>query len=74
MPRGDRRVAPAEIDATLREEPSDDLALPRGLLLMAWEQGVAVGCAGLRLRTGGVGEVTRVFVAPAAPSAVSAPN
>ena len=70
-----------EIAAAMSEEPSDDLAPPRGLLLLAREKarenqrekpredGVVLGCAGLRLLPGAPGhaaEVTRVFVVPAA--------
>jgi N-acetylglutamate synthase-like GNAT family acetyltransferase len=50
----------------MREEPSDDLALPRGLFLVARAEGAVFGCAGLRLLPGRIGEVTRVFVVPAA--------
>ena len=50
----------------MREEPSDDLAPPGGLLLVAVQDGAVLGCAGLRLLPGGIGEVTRVFVMPAA--------
>jgi len=55
-----------EIAAAMTEEPSDDLAPPRGLLLVAHEKGGVLGCAGLRLLPGHVAEVTRVFVVPAA--------
>ena len=57
-----------EIAAAMREEPSDDLTSPRGLLLVAREKGNVLGCAGLRLLPGHVAEVTRVFVVPAARS------
>jgi GNAT superfamily N-acetyltransferase len=65
----------------MREDPSDDLALPHGLILVAREEGTVLGCAGLRLppgiqqpgvpvpgiqQPGRVAEVTRVFVVPAA--------
>ena len=50
----------------MREEPSDDLAPPHGLLLVAQENDDVLGCAGLRLLPGRVAEVTRVFVVPAA--------
>jgi ribosomal protein S18 acetylase RimI-like enzyme len=50
----------------MTEEPSDDLAPPRGLLLVAQEKGGVLGCAGLRLLPGHAAEVTRVFVVPAA--------
>jgi ribosomal protein S18 acetylase RimI-like enzyme len=60
-----------EIAAAMREDPSDDLALPRGLILVAHEEGAVLGCAGLRLppgiqQAGRTAEVTRVFVVPAA--------
>jgi ribosomal protein S18 acetylase RimI-like enzyme len=55
-----------EIAAAMREDPSDDLAPPRGLLLLAQEKQDVLGCAGLRLLPGRVAEVTRVFVVPAA--------
>ena len=55
-----------EIAAAMREEPSDDLTPPHGLLLVAQEKGNVLGCAGLRLLPGHVAEVTRVFVVPAA--------
>ena len=55
-----------EIAAAMSEDPSDDLAPPRGLLLVAREKGDVLGCAGLRLLPGHVAEVTRVFVVPAA--------
>ena len=55
-----------EVDAALRDDPSDDLAPPRGALLVAVEDGAVLGCAGLRLLPDGVAEVTRVYVAPAA--------
>jgi len=50
----------------MREDPSDDLTLPGGLLLVAQEKGSVLGCAGLRLLPGHAAEVTRVFVIPAA--------
>jgi GNAT superfamily N-acetyltransferase len=55
-----------EIAAAMRDDPSDDLAPPDGLLLVACENGDVLGCAGLRLLPGRIGEVTRVFVVPAA--------
>jgi ribosomal protein S18 acetylase RimI-like enzyme len=55
-----------EIAAAMREDPSDDLTLPGGLLLVAQEKGSVLGCAGLRLLPGHAAEVTRVFVIPAA--------
>src|SRR5207248_72815 len=55
-----------EVAAVMREDPSDDLTPPGGPLLVAVQDGDVLGCAGLRLLPGGVGEVTRVFVMPAA--------
>ena len=61
-----RQSTEDEIAAAMREDPSDDLTLPSGLLLIAQEESSVLGCAGLRLLPGHVAEVTRVFVAPAA--------
>ena len=61
-----RPATEEEIDSALREYPSDDLVAPGGVLLVASECGEVLGCAGLRLLPDGVGEVTRVFVVPAA--------
>ena len=56
--RGDRRC--------LLDDPSEDLAAPRGTFLVAQRGETVVGCAGLRLLPDGLGEVKRVFVAPLA--------
>lgn len=61
-----RQASRAEVAAAMRAEPSDDLSPPGGLLLVARRSGVVVGCAGLRVLPGGTGELTRLFVAPAA--------
>ena len=61
-----RQATEEEITAAMREDPSDDLELPLGLLVVAHEDGAVLGCAGLRLLPGRIGEVTRVFVVPAA--------
>src|ERR1700674_5525533 len=61
-----RQAAEEEITAAMREDPSDDLELPHGLLAVAHEEGAVLGCAGLRLLPGEIAEVTRVFVVPAA--------
>ncbi|MDY7526356.1 MULTISPECIES: GNAT family N-acetyltransferase [unclassified Cryobacterium] len=45
---------------------SDDLVAPRGILLLARQGLTVLGCAGLRVRPGEIGEVTRVFVEPTA--------
>ena len=63
--RHHNRVATdAEVAAVMRAEPSDDLCPPGGLLLLACRDGAVLGCAGLRLLDTGIGEVTRLFVAP----------
>ena len=59
-----RQATEDEIAAAMRDEPSDDLAPPHGLLLVAYEDGNVLGCAGLRLLPGQIAEVTRVFVVP----------
>lgn len=72
MSRGyGRPVSEAEVDTWMREEPSDNLVPPTGLLLVA-RDGVArdgdavLGCVGLRLLGDGIGEIARVFVVPQA--------
>ena len=57
-----RAATACEVDAAMRDGPSDDLAV----LLVAWRDGVALGCSGLRLLGHGTGEVKRVFVRPQA--------
>jgi GNAT superfamily N-acetyltransferase len=59
-----RAATAAEVEAAMTAEPSGDLHPPSGLLLLARRGGTAVGCAGLL--PGGLGEVTRMFVAPPA--------
>jgi GNAT superfamily N-acetyltransferase len=61
-----RRATEEEIDAAIREDPSDDLALPHGALLVGHEDEAICGCAGPRFLPDGVGEVKRLFIAPAA--------
>jgi ribosomal protein S18 acetylase RimI-like enzyme len=55
-----------DLREAFREFPSDDLAPPDGLLLVAHLDGAVEGCAGLRPLGDGVGEVKRVWVAPRA--------
>jgi GNAT superfamily N-acetyltransferase len=55
-----------EIDASLREDTSSDLAPPSGVFLLARQRSEVLGCAGLRWLPQGVGEVKRLFVAPGA--------
>ena len=61
-----RAATQREVDAAMAAEPSADLWPPHGLLLVARHGGAVIGCAGLRLVAAGIGEVTRVFVMPAA--------
>jgi len=61
-----RDATDGEVDAEMRDDPSDDLCPPGGLLLVARSGAAVIGCVGLRLLPGGLGEVTRVFVQPAA--------
>jgi ribosomal protein S18 acetylase RimI-like enzyme len=55
-----------DVRAGLRDFPSDDLQPPRGVLVVALRAGAVAGCAGLRFIDAGLGEVTRVYVAPPA--------
>jgi ribosomal protein S18 acetylase RimI-like enzyme len=57
-----RPALPGEIIAAQDDYPNTDLISPQGMLLVARNGSVVVGCAGVRLRDGDVGEVTRVFV------------
>jgi ribosomal protein S18 acetylase RimI-like enzyme len=59
-----RPATVAEIDAVLRDEPSDDLILPTGLLVAAIAERDPVGCGGVRLLADGIAELTRIHVAP----------
>jgi len=61
-----RQATEDEVDAEMRDDPSDDLCPPGGLLLVARRGTAIIGCVGLRLLPGGLGEVTRVFVEPGA--------
>ena len=61
-----REATDGEVDAEMRADPSDDLCPPGGLLLVARAGKAIIGCVGLRLLPGGLGEVTRVFVESAA--------
>ena len=61
-----RQATDEEIDASLREDSSSDLAPPSGVFLVARQRDAVLGCAGLRLLPERVGEVKRLFVAPAA--------
>jgi ribosomal protein S18 acetylase RimI-like enzyme len=61
-----REATDAEVEAEMRADPSDYLRPPGGLFLVARAGQAVIGCVALRLLPGGLGEVMRVFVAPAA--------
>lgn len=61
-----RTASRAEVDAAMRDEPSDDLTLPGGLFLVSARDNAVAGCGGLRFVGQGLAEVTRVFVVPGA--------
>ncbi|SCL72579.1 GNAT family N-acetyltransferase [Micromonospora peucetia] len=58
-----RPVRPGEVAAAMADDPSDDLAAPTGILLVAYRVGVPAACVGLRYRPG-LAELTRVYVRP----------
>jgi GNAT superfamily N-acetyltransferase len=58
-----RPVTNADVEQYMLDDPSDELTPPTGLFLLVRVEGVPVGCAGLELLPGGVGEVKRVYVA-----------
>lgn len=49
----------------MREDPSDDLAPPTGVFVIASADGEPVGCGGVKLKSDGIAELTRLWVAPA---------
>ncbi|AEM86803.1 GNAT family N-acetyltransferase [Streptomyces violaceusniger] len=67
----ERDSTPEEIEQALAEMPSDDLAPPRGIFLLAHHDGELAGCAGMRLLDERTPELTRaaelkrVYVRPA---------
>jgi ribosomal protein S18 acetylase RimI-like enzyme len=60
-----RAATSEELDRALLENPSDDLAPPNGLFVVATLEDTLAGCGGLRLMPDGTAELTRVWVAPA---------
>jgi GNAT superfamily N-acetyltransferase len=64
----DRDSTPEEIEQSLAEMPSDDLAPPTGAFVVARWQARLVGCAGVRLAPdrSDVVELKRMFVRPEA--------
>ncbi|TQM04193.1 GNAT family N-acetyltransferase [Pseudonocardia kunmingensis] len=61
-----RQATTDEVDAALRDHPPVGLAPPEGVFLLARDGDDVVGCAGMQVLPGGVGEVRRVFVEPRA--------
>jgi GNAT superfamily N-acetyltransferase len=61
-----REATEAEVEAEMRADPSDYLCPPGGLFLVARAGQTVIGCVALRLLPGGLGEIMRVFVEPAA--------
>jgi GNAT superfamily N-acetyltransferase len=59
-----RAAGDADVWLAVRDYPSDDLAPPTGLFLLATDEHGAVGCAGLHWTSEDVAELRRVFVAP----------
>ncbi|GAA3495959.1 GNAT family N-acetyltransferase [Streptomyces prasinosporus] len=57
-----RRTDPGELERGIAAQPGDDLAPPRGLLLVARYAGEPAGSAGVRLLGGATAELTRVFL------------
>ncbi|WP_424887689.1 GNAT family N-acetyltransferase [Streptomyces sp. XH2] len=71
----DRTTTPDEVEGYVAEEAHDDLDPPRGVLLVARQGGVPMGCLGLRWfdRGRGTAELKRMFVRPAARGLGAAP-
>ncbi|WP_413799006.1 GNAT family N-acetyltransferase [Streptomyces iranensis] len=61
----ERDSTPEEIGQALAEMPSDDLAPPQGVFLLAHHAGELAGCAGVRLMDARTAELKRVYVRPA---------
>jgi GNAT superfamily N-acetyltransferase len=61
-----RPASDAEVSEALADEPSDDLAAPTGVFLVARLDDAPSGCVGVRLGPPGLAELTRMFVVPEA--------
>ncbi|TFB99840.1 GNAT family N-acetyltransferase [Cryobacterium adonitolivorans] len=61
-----RAPLPGETDSAVADEPSGDLQGDTGVLVLGMLDGEPVACGGVRFVGGGVGELTRVYVASAA--------
>jgi ribosomal protein S18 acetylase RimI-like enzyme len=56
----------AEVEAALSGAPSADLQGPTGVFVVAQLAGAAAGCGGMRIVDAATGELTRIYVEPAA--------
>src|SRR5690242_6043496 len=57
-----RPMPASRVDQALADEPATDVAV----LLVAYRDGTPVGCVGLRLGEPPAGEITKMYVRPAA--------
>jgi DNA-binding MarR family transcriptional regulator len=58
---------PSGFDVALSRDPdASSMVPPRGVFLLAWADGLASGCVGLKGDGSGIAEVKRLWVAPAA--------
>lgn len=57
-----RQATDEEIDNALEDMHSRDLVPPTGALLVARRDGLLAGCAGVRIVSSGISELTRVFL------------
>ncbi|WP_332845829.1 GNAT family N-acetyltransferase [Amycolatopsis mongoliensis] len=60
-----RPITEAELTRYVAEEPGADLVPPTGAFLVGYRDDDVAGCAGTRVVTPGVTELTKVFVKPA---------
>jgi GNAT superfamily N-acetyltransferase len=61
-----QRVASGFDVARSRDPDAAEMVRPRGTFLLAWSDGLPVGCVGLKGNGGDLAEVKRLWVAPAA--------
>jgi GNAT superfamily N-acetyltransferase len=61
-----READAAEVDAAMSDAPSADLQGPTGMFVVVTAFGSPVGCGGLRVIDAATGELTRIYVTPAA--------
>ncbi|MGH3692119.1 MAG: GNAT family N-acetyltransferase [Microbacterium sp.] len=61
-----RPATAAEVKQEMESDPSDDLRDDTGFLLVVRDGAQVVGCGGVRFVGSGAGEITRVYIDPAA--------